>query len=142
MKIRTYNTITKVMDLNPCLLYENGKFVLTMKQEHEYSYVPQQWLTNIVIMCEHWVNFDLTVFDGDIIKTKYKENDEYYYVQGGILTDIRCLDNDIFGDDFYDYYYNDGDSVEVLKTAEIIGNIYEYDFKALQDKLKESMLKG
>lgn len=137
MKIRTFNTITKKMDLNPCLLYENGHFVFTMKEISEGTYDAQQWLTNIVIMYSHWVNFDLKVFDADIIKTKHKENDEYYYVDNGKLVDLRCLDNDAFGDDTCDYYYNDGDSVEVLRTAEIIGNIFEYNFKELQDKLKE-----
>jgi len=142
MKIRAFNTIAKKMDLTPCLLYENGKFVFTMKEISEGTYDAQQWLTNTIIMYDYWVNFDLTVFDGDIVKTHRDNEDEYYYVQSGKLTDVRCLDDDTFGSDFCDYYYHDGDSVEVLRTAEIIGNIYEYDYKELQYKLKELDNKG
>jgi len=129
--IRTFNTLTKIMDYNPTLLYENGKFMFKMEQLSEDTYEAKEWLTHTKIMNGYTI-IKKTYYDGDILKYINNGLVEYYYLENKTLKDLRCYIDNNFGANFEMYYYNDGDELSVIDCFkyEIIGNIYEFDFNS------------
>jgi len=149
IKIRIFDKVKKIMDLNPCLIYENGKFLFKAEQVSEGTYETKEWLNNYIIMKGYIIQGSFLIFEGDILKFKNKNTKEieYYYVTKGYMYDLRTYIDENFGDNnesYVQYYQFSGRKIDNLPCSyrffNIIGNVYEYDLNSL--KLIEKFWSG